>query len=289
MDDAYLSHSPGQALDCKVCGARAAPDDSYRELGLYRCPSCGFLFEPPRDATELKELYGDEYFDEFHGGDPYEEDEAQRRYEARLRVELVERHLGGGRILEIGAAAGHFLDEARKAGFEGIGIEPAPGVAARARARGHDVRTGFIEEADLPTNAFDAVCAWHVVEHLAEPLPVLAHVREWLRPGGYLLLEVPNLESVYARRRGPRWFHLDPQHHLGHYGPRPLACLLERSGFELLATETFPALGYVRPAGVLRPTILALQAKELLDVRAWPRRPHPTKHELLRAVARVPA
>jgi SAM-dependent methyltransferase len=290
MDDAYLSHSPERTLDCRVCGARAAPDSSYRELGLYRCPSCSFLFAPAPNEHELQKLYGDEYFDDYAEGEPYEEDEVQRRYEARIRVALLERHLGGGRLLEIGAAAGYFLDEARKAGFDCVGIEPAPGVAARARERfGLDVIAGFIEKADLPGRGFDAACAWHVVEHLAEPLPALSRVRGWLRPGGYLLIEVPNVESVYARRKGPGWLKLDPDHHLGHYGPRPLARLLERSGFELLETETFPGLGYFRPARALGPTALAMQAKELVSVRARPRHPHPTKHELLRAVARVPS
>ena len=287
MDHAHLSHATEQAHECRVCGARAAPDGSYEALGLYRCPSCGFRFAPA-PASALQGLYGDDYFEDYPGGESYTEDEAQRRYEARIRVALLERFLSGGRILEIGAAAGHFLDEARRAGFEGIGIEPAPSVAERARERlGVDVRAGFVEEADFPAGSFDAVCGWHVLEHLAEPRAALERIRTWLRPGGYLLLEVPNVDSFYARRRGPRWFHLDPEHHVDHYGPRSLGTLLERAGFDVIGTETFPALGYVRPGRALRPASLAVQAKELIEVRAWPRRPHPSKHELLRASAQV--
>ena len=271
---------------CWVCGAEAEPDASYSGLELYRCPQCTFLFAPQRTAQDLRELYGAEYFDEYPGGEAYDEDEAQRRYEARIRVALVQGYAAAGRLYEVGAAAGHFLDEARRAGFEVSGIEPAGPVAERARARFDvDVQAGFVEQADLASQTFDIVCAWHVLEHLAEPRAALERLRTALRPGGHLLLEVPNVASVYARRRGEAWFHLDPEHHVGHYAPRSLQTVLERSGFEVLGMETFPALGYVRPGRALRPASMAVQLKELADVRSAPRRPHPDRHELLRAFA----
>ena len=272
---------------CWVCGTEAEPDASYSGLELYRCPECAFLFAPRRAAENLQALYGAQYFDEYPGGEAYEEDEEQRRYEARIRVALVQRYVHAGRLYEVGAAAGHFLDEARKAGFEVSGIEPARPVAERARARlGVDVQAGFVEQADLAPGSFDVICAWHVLEHLAEPRTALEKLRTALRPDGHLLLEVPNIESVYARRRGKSWFHLDPDHHVGHYARRSLGVVLERAGFDVLGMETFPALGYVRPGRALRPASIAVQLKELADVRSAPRRPHPSKHELLRAFAR---
>jgi SAM-dependent methyltransferase len=272
---------------CWVCGAEAEPDASYSGLELYRCPQCAFLFAPQAAAADLQELYGAEYFDEYPGKESYEEDEAQRRYEARIRVALVQRYLRAGRLYEVGAAAGHFLDEARHAGFEVSGIEPAGPVAARARERfGVDVQAGFVEQAGIGPESFDVVCAWHVLEHLAEPRAALAKLHAALRPGGHLLLEVPNIESVYARRRGEAWFNLDPEHHVGHYARRSLQLVLERSGFDVLGMETFPALGYVRPGRALRPASVAVQLKELVDVRSVPRRPHPDRHEMLRAFAR---
>jgi SAM-dependent methyltransferase len=257
---------------------------------LYRCPSCGLLFAPFQSAEELRELYDSEYFEDYAAGESYDEDEEQRRYEARIRVAMLRRHVEHGRVLEIGAASGYFLDEARKAGFEVAGVEPGADVAARARERfGLDVQTGIIENADLPAHHFDAACAWHVVEHLAEPEHALARLREVLRPRGHLLIEVPNIESVYARRWGKRWVNLDLGHHVGHYSRTSLAALLANTGFEVLEMETFPSLGYIRPRRALRPIVIATQAKELLVVRTRPRRPHPWKHELLRAVARVAA
>jgi SAM-dependent methyltransferase len=189
----------------------------------------------------------------------------------------------------VGAAAGHFLAAARGHGFEVSGIEPAPSVAARARERlGVDVRAGFLEDADLPAESFAAICMWHVLEHLPDPRGAVARVREALRPGGFLFLEVPNVASYWARRRGPRWFHLDPAHHVAHYAPSSLGQLMGDAGLEPVLLESFPALGYLRPARAARPAALAAQARELALLRTAPRRPHPDAHELLRAVARRP-
>jgi SAM-dependent methyltransferase len=277
------------APECWACGAPAALDDVFAPEGLYRCPACGLLFAPFETPDSLEELYGDAYFEEYAAGEAYDEDEAQRRYEARIRVALVQEYAATGRLLEIGTASGYFLDEARAAGFAVQGVEPGAAMASRARERfGLDVKTGIVEHVDLPENGFDAVCAWHVVEHLAEPEQALERIKRALRPGGHLLVEVPNIESVIARRWGKKWVNLDLGHHVGHYRRSSLRALLSRTGFELLAMDTLPSLAYVRPRRALRPIILATQAKELLVVRTRPRRPHPWKHELLRAVARLP-
>lgn len=275
---------------CRLCGHEATIDPKYRSVALRRCSSCGFLFAPDRQEADLRPLYDEEYFESYSGGEAYDEDEAQRRYEARCRVTLLRRFCTGGRLLEIGAAAGYFLREASESGFDVVGIEPVAGVAERARERlGIDIRLGFIEDVALPDASFDAACAWHVVEHLSDPVAAIGHVRRALRPGAFLLLEVPNVESVYARRLLEAWPALEPDYHVGHYGPSSLGTLLERAGFEIQATETFPALGYVRPGLALRPDWIAVQAKELVQVRALPRRSHPSKHEMLRAIARVPS
>jgi 2-polyprenyl-3-methyl-5-hydroxy-6-metoxy-1,4-benzoquinol methylase len=257
---------------------------------LYRCSSCGLLFAPLHSPEDLEQLYDQSYFEEYASDGAYDRDEAQRRYEARIRVKLVRARVERGRLFEIGAAGGYFLDEARAAGFDVAGVEPGAAMAAAARDRlGLDVQTGVVEHADLPEEHYDVACAWHVIEHLNEPQRGLGRLRAALRPGGHLFVEVPNLESIYAQRWGKQWVNLDLPHHVGHYNRTALRELLTNSGFEVLATETYPALGYVRPARALHPVAVAGQAKELLLVRAVPRHAHPWKHELLRAIARRPA
>ena len=281
-----------ESLACWACGGGdvgEAPE--FRPVVLARCGRCGFLFQPARSFADVRALYGDEYFEAYPTGagagreEAYAEDDEARWFEARVRVRLLtDAGVRGGRLLEVGAAAGHFLAAAREARFDVLGVEPSPAVAARGRERfGVEVLDGYVEEVELAHGPFDVACAWHVVEHLVDPATPLRRVRDALRPGGAFLAEVPNVESVRARRERAGWGPLDPAHHVGFYGPRSLRALLERCGFAVERTETVMP-GVYRPA--LRRTLS--YAKQAVVLRGWPFGPHPWKHELLRVVARRP-
>jgi SAM-dependent methyltransferase len=275
---------------CWACGSAAFPDDAYSPAGLYRCSDCGFLFDPSRRTDALKQLYTEDYFLEYGGGDPYELDPAQRRYEAKLRIALLQEFCRSGSLLEIGCATGYFLDAARREGFTVHGIEPVGAVAEQARALfGLEVEQSFIEDTELPPDHFDAICGWHVVEHLSDPKETIVRLSASLRPGGHFLIEVPNIDALRSRRQGYGWRQLDLAHHVGHYNERALSTLLERAGLEVVRAESFPLLGYVRPRHALSPLVAGAQVREVLTHRTRPRRPHPWKHECLRVIARKPA
>lgn len=275
---------------CWVCGADAAPDPDYVQVGYWRCSNCGLLFAPGRNSTELEaELYDATYFAEYPGGEDYEWDDAQRRHEARRRLPFVQSHRPQGCLLEIGAAAGHFVRAAQDAGFSATGIEPAQELALRGTERlGVDLRAGLLETADLPEGGFEVICAWHVLEHLPEPKAAMERIVRLLAPGGVFFVEVPNVASVRSRRARERWFHLHPQHHVTQFSPGSLRALLESSGLQLLGIETISALSYLRPARIVRPRGLVAVAKEAYAVRRPFWRADPVRHELLRAAARAP-
>jgi SAM-dependent methyltransferase len=269
---------------CPVCAGPTAAERRFGDVPLRRCADCGFtLLVGDVDP----DLYGDRYFETYAGGD-YLAHEARRRRESRLRLRLLARVAPPpGRLLEVGAAAGFFLDEARTAGYDGKGVEPNPAMAAFARARLRlDVRTGTLGETALDPGSFDAVCAFHVLEHIDRPLEAARSIHGALRPGGHLLVEVPNAESATARRRGAHWPPLDLPHHVGHHGPRSLRTLLERAGFQVLLVDTVPFAYY---GGASRASRLA---RGLLEAArsgaALPAGPHPHGNQLLRAVARRP-
>jgi SAM-dependent methyltransferase len=218
----------------------------------------------------------------------YDADPPARRYEARRRVRFLRRYVRSGRLLEVGSAAGYFLDAAKGAGFAVTGIEPAEELARAARIRfGVDVIAGFVEDADLEPASAGTVCAWHVLEHIPDPLAVLGELRTVLAPGGILALEVPNAGSVEAGRLGEAWPHWDPAHHVGHYTPLALRTLVGRAGYEVVHVETLSGVAYYPPRRALRPMVLAESAMLGVRLRSVPWRPHATRHELLRLVARA--
>ncbi len=200
-----------------------------------------------------------------------------------MRVRLLRRHVRAGRLLEVGAAAGYFLAAARDAGFEPFGIELSAEIADAARRRfGVDVEAGSIADVDLDSNSFDVACAWHVLEHLVDPVVVLERIADALRPGGFAFFEVPNFGGIRARREGATWPLLQPEHHVAQYTPDALAAALERAGFALVTLESVPFSAYRRP---LRAVLS--RAKQGLVLRTAPIGNDPSKYDLLRAVART--
>ena len=89
----------------------------------------------------------------------------------------------------------------------------------------------------MPPGSLDAATLWHVLEHLDDPGAALERIAGWLRPGGMLLVGVPNLASVQARVGGARWYHLDVPRHRTHFTVRGLETLLRAHGLEPVATQ----------------------------------------------------
>ena len=129
-----------------------------------------------------------------------------------------------GRLLDVGAGRGRFVASARAAGWDASGLEPFP--------RGAAPFVDAIALEDATYEELDAITLWHVLEHLDDPAAALARLRGWLRPGGTLVVGVPNLDSLQARLGGPRWFHLDLPRHRTHFTARGLHAALSRAGFE---------------------------------------------------------
>jgi 2-polyprenyl-3-methyl-5-hydroxy-6-metoxy-1,4-benzoquinol methylase len=263
------------------------PTDRFAPAAYLGCATCGLAFTAGRSAGELRRLYDAEYFAEYVHGENYDGDPRQRRWENRMRVGFVARYAQEGRLLDVGCAKGGFLAAARDAGFVVRGVEPAEAAAAAARRLGLDVMVGTIDEVPPRANSLEVVTAWHVLEHIPEPIDTLTRLREELVPGGHLLIEVPNAESVIAERERGAWHAAEVVHHVGQYGPRSLRALVERAGFRVLDLHTFPFTGYYHPRRWLDVRDWPGYAAMAWDLRASPFGRHTSAHELLRLVARA--
>ena len=135
----------------------------------------------------------------------------------------------GATVIDAGAGQGRFIARARAAGYRATGFDPHP--------RGDGVAIGSVEGAEVAPGSADVVCLWHVLEHLSDPGAALARVREWLVPGGALIVAVPNRASWQARIGGGRWFHLDVPRHRVHFTPGGLSGLLGARGFAVIGIE----------------------------------------------------
>jgi SAM-dependent methyltransferase len=116
------------------------------------------------------------------------------------------------------------------------------------------VITGDLAEySERHAGSFDAVCAFHVVEHLTDVVPFLRHMSRCLRPGGQVFLSVPNRARYYRKPVEP----LDcPPHHLSRWAPAQMRRLGNLIGLRMVEISTQPVdVNMIReeiPAGIRR-------------------------------------
>jgi SAM-dependent methyltransferase len=127
----------------------------------------------------------------------------------------------------------------QKRGYAVEGTEwTAASVARVPAASGIRVHVGDLLDLGLPARTYDAVTLWHVLEHLRRPDAALERIAVLLRPGGWLVLAIPNADGAQARRYGPAWFHHDPPRHLVGLGQAALEPLLAAQGFRIVHLRT---------------------------------------------------
>jgi 2-polyprenyl-3-methyl-5-hydroxy-6-metoxy-1,4-benzoquinol methylase len=231
---------------CVVCGqARTTPLFAKAGCTLVRCGDCAAVYvgDDPA-AIDFDQLYDEAYYTGGHGGSTFADyvgqQTARRRHARRLLWQL--RHLPPrlprhGRLLDVGCATGFFLAEAA-AHYEVQGVELSAWSAAWARDHLKlTVHTGTLHDAALPTQAFDVVTLWDVIEHVPEPVPLLAEVARVLKPDGRVVLTTGDFGSAYAQRQGEHgrdWHLMTPPWHLTMFSRASLAQAARAAGLRVL-------------------------------------------------------
>ena len=233
-------------ISCNLCGSddhvELYPDelsdrparvdyDFSRETRLtyriVRCRGCGLVFVNP--MPDLSTAYEDTV------DQVYLATLDQRRRTAEWAVRRLRRHVGGGRLLDIGCATGTFLDAAAP-WFATEGIELSRWAREIAAER-HAVHAEPLSCLGL-ADRFDAVTLWGVIEHFTDPADELRAIHRALKPGGGLAIYAGDVEAWLPRLLGKRWWYYMGMH-LHYFSRRTLTRMLERMGFQVAKTETF--------------------------------------------------
>lgn len=241
---------------CCVCGAnkarlwRLAPDNlrggntRYRAV---RCVRCRTVRLDPRPCVPMHQLYAPGTYARAEN----ETDDAVGKrldlFNARLagRADRAARPsgAGSGRVLDVGCGDGRFLAAMAARGWAVEGLETDPVAAQLARRRTQAaIHETFLETANVPAAGFDLVTLLHVLEHVPDPRVTLGACRRVLRPGGALLVALPNVDSVEARLFGSAWYHLDLPRHWWGFTPHTLVRLVEECGFVVHGVRFLPFL-----------------------------------------------
>jgi SAM-dependent methyltransferase len=240
---------------CLVCGSEQyarlfqASDRLYgtttREFSVVRCGECGLLRLDPQPAPqELRGYYPDNYWFVPDGSAASRLEEAYRRLVLRDHVGFVAQALADvredGVLLDIGCGGGLFLGMMRQRGFRVAGLDFSSEAAAIAwRRQQAPAVCGMLEHSPLRAGTFSGITMFHVLEHLYDPRSYLRTAHELLRPGGRLIVQVPNAACWQFRVLGPAWNGVDVPRHLFDFRDRDVERLLEGCGFEVLRRKYF--------------------------------------------------
>jgi SAM-dependent methyltransferase len=238
---------------CLVCGADDfrtyfnLQDWGYELPGEFRlvvCQACGHIYQTPRPTqTAIGAFYTRDYqpFRRSIAEEPHAWHRTWQHLQWRPRCLQVARLRASGRLLDVGASTGLFLNEMRRYGeWTLAGVELDARAAQYARdSFGLDVFCGQIEDALWQDNSFDVITLWDVLEHLPSPRTALTKIRKLLTDAGWLILSVPNASSIDARLFGPYWIGLDPPRHMSAFTLAGLKRLLTETDFEVEAAYCF--------------------------------------------------
>ncbi|MGK7875789.1 MAG: class I SAM-dependent methyltransferase [Xenococcaceae cyanobacterium] len=241
-----------ETVPCNLCGAddyevvypprydEAKPDDiinTFRASGdeilidqLVRCRNCGFQYLNPRLRQDLVlESYS-------QGTDKtFVSQVAAREGTFAKCLDTIERIVPQrGRILDVGTAGGSFLGVAKQRGWQVAGCELNHWLSDwGSKHYGISIYGGTLFDMKLEDASFDVVTLWDVLEHTSDAKAVLKECNRILKPGGILVINYPDINSLVGQLMGRKWVFLLSVH-LYYFTLETIQKMLEMTGFQVV-------------------------------------------------------
>lgn len=176
---------------------------------IVACLACGLIFRNPRPTKEaVTRAYATDRYDQEHLRTAFETHLRLSRAKAEALAYWLPRR-PGLKIVEVGSFVGSFLAAGRERGWDMLGVDPGEQAVAFCQAKGLPVVRGTLPELALPPQSVDCVAIWNTFDQLPDPRPTLKAARDVLRPGGVLVIRIPNgacFDAAMRRLEGlPPW------------------------------------------------------------------------------------
>jgi len=221
-------------------------------VNVLQCPGCKLVFLESRAMNQELDPEETAYWDGGIQKDIYLQKAIQKSFliEFVNRLETIERFARvQGKLLDVGCGVGHFLDTARKRGWQVHGSDISR-MASKAAGDvyGLDVQVGTLDKSEYKSGEFSVITLWDVIEHIRRPLENLKAANRLLRKNGLLVLKTPNEDGFYKQfsiwlyrllgKRGS--FLLKYVYYVPHYfsySKKTMNLLLRQAGFEAVCYE----------------------------------------------------
>lgn len=226
---------------CPLCSGREASplaaykgrSPTFKGRDIVQCRACGLVSAHPMPSEHELAAFYQTYWSGHEQGQP---DMALYQAQANARFRFIEGVLpidreGRLNVVDVGAGFGLIRNvlvgarEDRPLRYDAVEVDPDAVAYLRRETRADHVYRD-LGESDC---SYDLGILSHIIEHVPDPLALLAAVRERLLPGGVLFLETPNRDDRFKRRNDP---------HVLFFSVETVAEALRRARFEPLRVET---------------------------------------------------
>lgn len=193
---------------CKICNQKAYkligkpvmnnnfPRSSENNYKIFQCNNCGYYFVLPGidlSQKEWQQLYENKYF-EHANVTSWQKRLRDTERKKRFKHLMLALKTDKGKFLDIGCGEGSVLQEASDNGFEPYGVDIANNLSSSFSH--FNFFHGNIIDAKFPDNYFSVIYMDSVLEHVMNPMETLHELNRILKPGGVLLMIVPNEDSL---------------------------------------------------------------------------------------------
>ncbi len=208
QNETVFSHYEGTIIGkCVTCGT------------LKTFPKINAAFDPQENHTRV-----------------YEKD--IRKFEKLFQpiVDKIKRHKPTGRILDVGCATGILLSLLKKERYDITGIEPnrKEYLKARKRLGSRVVNTTINIYIRKHRKKFEGIIYNHVLEHIEDITNELKSAKKILKPGGIIVIGLPNTDNIIFSLRKKYWEFLMPTQHIWHFGKKQIRELMQKNGFKII-------------------------------------------------------
>ncbi|MBL7921814.1 MAG: class I SAM-dependent methyltransferase [Bacteroidia bacterium] len=232
---------PGFMADdivCTVCGNKDHTKFHVKyqkeKFAVVTCDVCNLHFIPPYYRKQIK-------YTQYKNADVTAAVRAGNNWikvqRHKLRFKFIQKFVKSGKLFDLGAGWGHFMLAGKELGYDvyGVEISEQPYLYCVNDLKLPVDHIDFFEMDE--SKQFDIITMWDVLEHIDKADEFLAKCNKLTKPGGYLVLQVPQIDSYFAKRHKDNWKMMGLDH-VNYFGHDTITKILARNGYEVVKIKS---------------------------------------------------
>lgn len=239
-------------VNCNLCDSDSYevifPEGKAQIHQIVKCKNCNLMYANPQTTIAVGGKVGIDDLEkqtiteeQIKNYTPEKHQYLRKQYiqikDQKKVLNFIDNHKRGI-LLEIGAYAGNFCNEAQKRGWDIIGIEPLqlPSLYAKKTFNLDFINTPF-EKCSLKPESLTIIVSFHVIEHIYNPKDFITKTYGLLEKNGMLILETPTYDSLSFKILRHRERSIKCDGHLYFFTSKTLKRLVESCGFKVIKQE----------------------------------------------------